>query len=179
MEAVFNEDLMGFPVYVRSDRHPAFLKLKEDFESHGTTMIQTVGYRATSNGICERAHQILKCKLATMREDSSSLPLKLAQIAAVHNRTPGANGIPAEVMAGRRIRSAIEWREEAPVTDGSPFKRSQRVFVKKLNPRAGQKFEEGVFTVIESNPFSTKVARNGVILTVATDRVASCCNSEL
>ena len=100
----------GLPETIVSDNGPAFVS--EEFElftkSNGIKHLKSAPYHPASNGLAERAVQIVKRGLKKVR--SGSISTRLAKVLFTYRITPqGTTGVsPAELLLGRRPRTRLD-----------------------------------------------------------------------
>ena len=163
----------GIPETVVSDNGTQFVsdEFKEFCRLNGIRHVQTAPYHPSSNGLAERAVQVVKQGIR--KQSSGTLNDRISRMLFQYRITPhSTTGVsPSELLIGRRLRSRLDFlkpsMEERVVSKQQKqkelhdshsrdctFSVGERVYVK--NNRKGQKWLSGS-VVNKTGPVSFKV----------------------
>ena len=100
---------VGFPLYMRSDRGTAFVKLQPTFERYGMRGLLCTSERPTANGVVERVHRTMKDKVRSLELEGyqGNVHSVVASVVHAYNLTPHTSldmQCPADVFFGREVR---------------------------------------------------------------------------
>ncbi|KAF4675953.1 hypothetical protein FOZ60_000788 [Perkinsus olseni] len=185
--SIFNDPLLGWPVYLRCDRGAGFLGLKHRLRERGVVLVATSGHRPTANACVERLNGTIKAKMMYL-PTTMSLSDKLQQCIEVYNNTPHSSTkkTPVEVLLGRQPRIGAEQPEPVPTSEGqAPFEVGQLVWVLKPpnERRAGNRYMPSKYRVVASSSHASVViqvnAVNSKEINVTNDRIVPAQGSEV
>ena len=101
---------LGLPVQIISDNGPTFTstEFKDYLQKNGVKHVTSAPYHPASNGLAERAVQILKKGLKKCKE--GTIQTQIDRLLFNYRITPQTTtGVsPAELMFGRRLRSVFD-----------------------------------------------------------------------
>jgi transposase InsO family protein len=102
----------GLPEVIVSDNGPQFTSqmFNEFCEANGISHIKVSPYKPASNGMAERAVQVIKNGLRKNKNNQDSLETRLYRYLLYYNRVPQTTtGVaPCELLMKRIIRSRLE-----------------------------------------------------------------------
>ena len=181
----------GIPETIVSDNGTQFVSVefKEFCRLNGIHHVQTAPYHPSSNGLAERAVQVVKQGIR--KQSSGTLNDRISQLLFQYRITPhSTTGIsPSELLIGRQLRSRLDFlkpnMEERVVAKQQKQKEShdqhcrdctfsvgERVYAK--NYRKGQRWLSGSI-VDKTGPVSFKVKlQDGKIICCHQDQLRPC-----
>ncbi|KAF4709322.1 hypothetical protein FOZ62_028966, partial [Perkinsus olseni] len=103
--AIFTRSSMGYPRFLRTDRAPNLLALRERLASLSIRLVPTSGYRPTANSVVERFHGTLRRRLMFV-PSSLDLRSRIEKAISVYNMVPNATTrqSPIDRLLGREVR---------------------------------------------------------------------------
>ncbi|KAF4648080.1 hypothetical protein FOZ61_003166, partial [Perkinsus olseni] len=109
--AIFTRSSMGYPRFLRTDRAPNLLALKERLASLSIRLVPTSGYRPTANSVVERFHGTLRRRLMFV-PPSLDLRSRIEKAISVYNMVPNATTrqSPIDRLLGREEITATNDR---------------------------------------------------------------------
>ena len=178
----------GIPETVVSDNGTQFVsdEFKEFCRLNGIRHVQTAPYHPSSNGLAERAVQVVKQGIR--KQSSGTLNDRISRMLFQYRITPhSTTGVsPSELLFGRRLRSRLDLlkpsMEERVVSKQQKQKElhdrhsraynftvGERVYVK--NNRKGQKWLSGL-VIAKTGPVSFKVElQDGKVIRCHQDQI--------